>query len=185
VDLRAPIPEATILHMDCKATRRRRSARGFTMIEIMIVVSLIGILAALAIPNYMKMTARAHRSEMYGVISKLRQVFIDHYHQNGTFPPTSTGVADSSWNPADPVAGLPPLGQMGTWKGNDPDWRHLPYAPDSAVRMRYMYSVTNAGKTLTLTAHGRFPGVPGTYSYSESWNGSNPAAALPTEFPQF
>ncbi len=164
-----------------RKTVRRSGNRGFTIIELMIVVSIIGVLSTIAIPYYQKFTARARRSEMELTMSKLRMQFIATYHANSFFPAPVSGT-DSTWNPVDPVTGTPPLGDATAWNTTDPDWINLP-SMDGAVRMRYQYSVTNGGKTVTLTAHGNFRGV-GLYTYSESWTGSDPAG-LPVEFPTF
>ena len=52
--------------------RRRRNKRGFTLIELMIVVAIIGILAAIAIPNFLRFQLRARSSEGKTNIGALR-----------------------------------------------------------------------------------------------------------------
>jgi type IV pilus assembly protein PilA len=165
-----------------RKTARRSGNRGFTIIELMIVVSIIGVLSTLAIPYYQKFTARARRSEMQTTISKLRMQFIATYNGQSAFPLPVTPGGVSTWNPVDPVTGTPPLGFPTAWNTSAPDWLNLP-SMDGAVRLRYQYSVTPDGKILTLTAKGNFQGV-GLYSYTESWQGSDPVAD-PVEFPMF
>jgi type IV pilus assembly protein PilA len=63
-----------------------RKSRGFTLIELMIVVTIIGILAALAIPAYMNYITRAKVSEGVTVAKPVKTSIAEFFSNNGAFP---------------------------------------------------------------------------------------------------
>ena len=67
--------------------------QGFTLIELMIVVAIIGILASLAIPAYQRYTIRAQISEGLNLAGPLRNAIATFYNENGTFPADNAEAA--------------------------------------------------------------------------------------------
>jgi type IV pilus assembly protein PilA len=74
--------------------------KGFTLIELMIVVAIIGILAAIAIPAYQNYTIRAQVTEGLSLADGWKTGIAEFYAQNGTFP---TG-ASTTGGPTDLIA---------------------------------------------------------------------------------
>jgi type IV pilus assembly protein PilA len=73
----------------------KRMQQGFTLIELMIVVAIIGILAALAIPAYIDYTTRAQVSEGYELASGAKTAVAEYRNANA-FWPTGNGTAGIS-----------------------------------------------------------------------------------------
>jgi type IV pilus assembly protein PilA len=67
--------------------------KGFTLIELMIVVAIIGILAAIAIPAYQDYTIRAQVTEGLNLASAVKASVAEYYAQEGTWPVGLVGAA--------------------------------------------------------------------------------------------
>lgn len=64
--------------------------KGFTLIELMIVVAIIGILAAVAIPAYSDYTARAKVTEAVGALAAAKTSVAEFYVSQGVMPADAT-----------------------------------------------------------------------------------------------
>jgi type IV pilus assembly protein PilA len=66
--------------------------KGFTLIELMIVVAIIGILAAIAIPAYQDYTIRAQVTEGLNLAADMKAAVAEQFAQTGVWPATNAAV---------------------------------------------------------------------------------------------
>ena len=79
---------------------KRTLQAGFTLIELMIVVAIIGILSVIAIPAYQNYTIRAQVTEGLNLAAGWKTALVEYYAENGAWPSQAdlTGTAPSVGN---------------------------------------------------------------------------------------
>lgn len=119
---------------------RRTGERGFTLVEIMIVVAIIALLAAIAIPNVLRGRTSANESAAIGNLRALVSSLEMYRSVNQGYPGTATWAAD-----------------MYTGAGADPDFGPPQFNGALGTSMdiqgfRYIYARGATNQTYTLTA---------------------------------
>ncbi|MFA5402937.1 MAG: prepilin-type N-terminal cleavage/methylation domain-containing protein [Candidatus Omnitrophota bacterium] len=64
-----------------------KKIKGFTLIELIIVVVIIGILALIAIPRYFASVTKAERSQVLANMATIREALLAYYAVNSAYPP--------------------------------------------------------------------------------------------------
>lgn len=84
----------------------KKTQQGFTLIELMIVVAIIGILAAIAIPAYQDYTNRAKVTEAVSALSAATTSVAEYYTTQGTMPADATAAGVNTGAVGNYVASL-------------------------------------------------------------------------------
>ena len=76
--------------------KQEKRTKGFTLIELMIVVAIVGILAAIAIPNFMRYQARSKQSEAKANLRAIYTFQNTHFGEHDVYANTKTSL---DWAP--------------------------------------------------------------------------------------
>jgi len=136
--------------------RRTRQSAGFTLVEVMIVVALIGVLASVAIPGFLSYQARTRRSEAYANLKAVAESETAFYAVKGFYHGTGLPFPDFT---------APPYGVLGTHKmtwdaASEAAFSELGWAPEGEVYYSYETNTPdidvacNCNVCFTATAYG-------------------------------
>ena len=124
----------------------QRAMSGFTLVELMIVVVILGILAAVAIPAFTRYVKRSKTAEATGNISKIYQGQVSYY-QASQERSTQAGFVNATAMPSANPSNVKYTPNVAQWVG-DANWNAVSFSLDTG----HYYQYVCPGDTATFSA---------------------------------
>ncbi len=151
----------------------RKSNKGFTLIELMIVVAIIGILAAIAIPNFLRFQLKAKSSEGKVNIAAIRTAEESYLAEFGVY--VAAPVAPAAVPGSTKIEFLEPLAIPGG------DFDTLGWGPEGQVFFQYAVEIAGNAYTISAAADIDADGVNQFWGYVKPDNAGLTTAGVHTE----
>ena len=121
---------------------KRGVASGFTLIELVVVVSIIGILVGIALPSYKQSIIQSKEAVLREDLYRFRDLIDQYYADKGRYPASLSSLAEDGYlrrMPADPFTG-------------QADWVEVPAEADpESTEPPGVYDVHSASQQLSLS----------------------------------
>ena len=114
---------------------------GFTFVELMIVVALIGVLAALGVSNWYEMQLKARRTEPMVCLQGIADAEV-------AYEAVTSEYAQGANNPGPPIGKQPKA-----WDREADGWKDLGWEPDGLVRCSYISTAHGGGSWFRVDAY--------------------------------
>jgi prepilin-type N-terminal cleavage/methylation domain-containing protein len=134
----------------------RAPAHGFTLIELMMVVSIMGLLSSIALPQYTRATLRARSAERATIMESLGRAVNDVVNQQQRVPSASPPGVHSTWTGVSNPAGTPGSTKR-SFDWTAAGWAELPMVVQGNAYYSYSFiadDLNGDGRILTLTVTG-------------------------------
>lgn len=117
-----------------------KKEKGFTLIEILITMAIVGILAGIAVPMYLGQRTKAMRTEAQNNVESLRLIMEQYYNENACYYKSSGSCGDTTLSDVDDIKDY-----YTSFKPGD----------DDDMQFDYSVSINNSGANYHIVATGK------------------------------